>query len=104
MQALAEESYMITRPALFDKLMKGRYAEDPEDAEMWEYAVNANVFDVGRIFNKAFGHEGQALTTSLFGDRIKANNNNWANVLGSYAGPLTIAASGLAGIISALPD
>ena len=104
MQALAEESYAITRPALFDKLMKGRYAEDPEDAEMWEYAVAANVFDVGRIYNKAFGHDGNALTTYLFGDYVKRNNNNWAGMLGSYAGPLTIYAMTLAGVIQELPD
>ena len=104
MQALAEESYTITRPALFDKLMKGRYAEDPEDAEMWEYAVDANVFDVGRIFNGAFAVDGQALTTTLFRGRVENDNDNWGQALGSYAGPLSIAAFTLAGQILALPD
>ena len=102
MQALAEESYEVTRPALFDKLMKGRYAEDPEDAEMWEYAVAANVFDVGRIFSGAFGE--QNLTVSLFKSRINSDNDNWSQALGTNVVSLTIYASQLAGEILALPD
>ena len=106
LQALTEASYEITRPALFDKLMKGRYAEDPEDAEMWEYAVDANVFDVGRIFGNLFTFvEGNdPLTYSLFRDKIRAGNSNWSNALGSSAVQLTILANDLASEIVALPD
>jgi len=106
MQALAEESYDITRPALFDKMMKGRYAEAPEDALMWEYAVDANLFDVGRIFGSLFATESgvEGLTLTLFRDRVEMDNANWSGVLSSYAFPLMNAASGLAAQILAVPD
>ena len=105
LEGLAEESYETTRPALFDKMMKGRYAEDPEDAEMWEYAVDANVFDVGRVFCEAFGKDrNEQLTVNLFLRRIIDDNENWSAVLSSYAMPLTTYAAGLAGQIMELPD
>ena len=106
LEGLAEESYETTRPALFDKMMKGRYAEDPEDAEMWEYAVDANVFDVGRIFQNLFKSETDEvnMTVSLFRKRVIDNNDNWSNVLSSYAITLATRASTLASDIQALPD
>ena len=104
-QGLAEESHEITRPALFDKMMKGRYAEDPEDAEMWEYAVDANVFDIGRVFCEHFGEERtDQLTVQLFRKKIADNNNNWVGVLQSYGGPLAIYANSLADFVLSLPD
>ncbi|MBR2018969.1 MAG: carbohydrate ABC transporter substrate-binding protein [Clostridia bacterium] len=106
MQALTEESYEVTRPALFDKLMKGRYAENPEDAEMWDYAVDANVFDVGRLFGDMFRFvEGaEPMTYGLFRDKIKSDNANWSNALGTSAVQMTIQASGIASEILGLPD
>ena len=105
MQGLAEASNEITRPALFDKMMKGRYSEDPEDAKMWDYAVNANVFDVGRVFVEAFGEDRtEQLTVTLFRNKIDQANDNWVNVLQSYAGPLATYASGLAEIVLNIPD
>ena len=107
MQVLAEESYNLTRPALFDKVMKGRYAEDPVDAEMWEYAVDANVFDVGRVFQNYFQPEGgekTSLTVGLFRARITADNDNWSGVLGSYAVAMATCISDFADAIAALPD
>ena len=106
LQVFAEESYEVTRPALFDKMMKGRYAEDPEDAEMWEYAVDANVFDVGRIFQSLFKSETDEvnMTVNLFRKRVIDNNDNWSNVLSSYAITLATRAATLASDIQALPD
>lgn len=103
-QALAEEANAYTRPACFDKLMKGRYAEDPEDARMWEYAVDANVFDMARFFVKLY-QENQGITPeNLFRERMLNNNNNWSGVLDSYIVPLTIYTATLSGEIAALPD
>ena len=106
MQALSEESYEVTRPAIFDKMMKGRYSEEPEDAMMWNYAIDSNVFDAGRIFQDLFKDSitSKNMTVDLFRDKISENNANWSGVLQSYAGPLVTAAAGLAGTITALPD
>lgn len=105
LQALAEESYKVTRPAFIDKMMKGRYSEDPEDALMWDYAINANVFDIGVIYCEAFGEDrDQQLTATLFRDRIANDNNNWTNVLQSYSIPLMLYANGLADVIRGIPD
>ena len=107
MQVLAEESYEITRPALFDKMMKGRYAEDPIDAQMWEYAVDANVFDVGRIFSGSFAtadESEKSLTINLFRNCVVDDNQNWSKVLSSYAVPLYVSAANLTNIIAGIPD
>ena len=93
-------------PAIFDKMMKGRYSEEPEDAMMWNYAIDSNVFDAGRIFQDLFKDSisSKNMTVDLFRDKISENNANWSGVLQSYAGPLVTAAAGLAGTITALPD
>ena len=106
MQALSEESYEVTRPAIFDKMMKGRYAEAPEDAAMWNYAIDSNVFDAGRVFQDLF-HEPTSqknMTVDLFRDKIYDENSNWSGLLQSYLTPLVTAANDLAATISALPD
>ena len=104
MQALAEEAYNYTRPASIDKLMKGRYAELPEDAAMWEYAINANVFDMARLFTKLYQEDTGTLIEGLFRDLAMNDNSNWSKVLDTWIIPLTLATSKLTSQISALPD
>ena len=86
--------------------MKGRYAEDPEDAQMWDLAVDANVFDVGRVFGMLFTEDGETvpLPENLLRTKIKDNNNNWANVVSGRGGQLVRMAANLAGQIAGLPD
>ena len=105
MQALSEESYTTTRPALLDKMMKGRYAEEPQDAEMWDYAVDSNIFDVGRVFQELFNDPTEGyLTINLFRARIEGDNENWSVILDTYGMPMAWTAADLAGQIMALPD
>ena len=105
-QALTEASYEITRPALIDKLMKGRYAEDPEDAEMWDLAIDANVFDVGRVYGHMFTEDGDTLPLpeKLIRDKIQTGNNNWSQTVQGRGTQLVIMANSLAGQIAGLPD
>ena len=106
MQALAIESYKTTRPTIFNKMMKGRYAENPEDAQMWEYAVDANTFDVGRIFQEMFREDSTdaLMTVTLFRDKVMNDNDNWTSILSTYMAPLAIAAVSVASKILDLPD
>lgn len=104
LQALAEEAYNYTRPASIDKLMKGRYAELPEDAAMWEYAINANVFDMARLFTKLYQEDTGTLIEGLFRDLAMNDNSNWSKVLDTWIIPLTLATAKLTSQISALPD
>ena len=105
-QALTEASNEISRPAIIDKLMKGRYAEDPEDAKMWDYAIDANVFDIGRVYGYMFTEDGDdlPLPESLLREKIRAKNDNWVNVVTGRGQQLAIMANTLAGQIAGLPD
>ena len=104
LQALAEESYNYTRPASIDKLMKGRYAEKPEDAEMWEYAIDANVFDMSRIFTKLYEEKTGIAVETLFRDCAMGDNDNWTNVLDTWIIPITLCTGNLTSMIANLPD
>ena len=46
------EGYRQTTPALFEETMKARYADAPEDAEMWSIIKTTITFDIGRLFTK----------------------------------------------------
>ncbi|MBQ2735387.1 MAG: hypothetical protein IJD75_06345 [Clostridia bacterium] len=106
MQALAIESYTTTRPTILDTMMKGRYAEDPKDAKMWEYAIDANTFDVGRIFQDLFKEEstGKIMTVDLIRDRILEDKDSWTHIMDTYSEPLVYATVDLATKITKLPD
>ncbi|MBQ2734780.1 MAG: hypothetical protein IJF33_03010, partial [Clostridia bacterium] len=106
LQALTEASYELTRPAIIDTLMKGRYAEDPIDAKMWDYAIDANVFDLGRVYGYLFTEEGTELPLpeKLIRERIQAKSDNWGFVVDGYSEALAIMASNLAGAVAGLAD
>ena len=46
------EGYRQTTPALVEETMKARYADAPEDAEMWSLIKRTITFDIGRLFTK----------------------------------------------------
>lgn len=46
------EGYRQTTPALFYETMQARYADAPDDYEMWEIIRKTACFDLGRIFYK----------------------------------------------------
>ena len=105
LQVFAEESYEIIRPALLDVLMRGRYAEDPEDTEMWEAAIDANVLDAGRVFASYFGEtRTDCLTTTLFRAAVEQNTAAWSDAIDPYKASLAQYATYLAGMIAVLPN
>jgi len=54
-EALCAESYKQVYPVFYDSMLKGRYADMPEDAEMIDIIVNGRVFDIGYIYDNWFG-------------------------------------------------
>ena len=105
LQTFAERSYSWTTPALLDRMMKGRYAEDVEDVKMWEYAVEANVLDIGRIFAQYFGRNpDEQLTAKLFRAQIDRNVADWSAAIDPHREALEQYASTLAWIFEALPE
>lgn len=105
MQALAQYSNELTRVALFDKMMKGRYSDDPEDADMWNMAIDANVFDIGRIFATSIGpKESDQYTVMLLRDNFGNKNANWQGTLSSFGRTTAQYVNAITGKIALLPD
>ena len=69
-------------------------------------AIDANVFDVGRVYGHMFTEDGDTLPLpeKLIRDKIQAGNNNWSQTVAGRGGQLLIMASTLAGQIAGLPD
>lgn len=53
LECWGSEGYYKTTPALFYETMQARYADAPEDAEMFELIKRTTYFDIGRLFMKA---------------------------------------------------
>lgn len=95
---LGKISYTTTRPAIINTTMKGRYASvNADDAEMWDYIIDSQVFDIGRIyetiFNRQIGTDGDGnpiyrANTDLFQVRLGANDTNWSSIIEKYKGEL----------------
>ena len=51
-QLMAYESYVEITPALFEESMKSRYADQSDDAMMFDYIREGVVIDIGRLFTK----------------------------------------------------
>lgn len=95
---LGKISYETTRPAIINTTMKGRYASvNAEDAEMWDYIIDSQLFDIGRIYESVFNRQigtdsdGNPIyrpNTDLFQVRLGTNDNNWASIIEKYKGDL----------------
>ena len=91
---LGKISYETTRPAIINTTMKGRYASvTADDAEMWDYIIDSQVFDIGRIyesmFNRQIGTDADGspyyrANTDLFQVRLGMNNKDWASIIEKY--------------------
>ena len=74
------EGYRQTTPALFYETMQARYADAPEDAEMWDLIKRTITFDIGRLLTKDdVGYYLSELPSHIVCNPI----GNWSNELAS---------------------
>ena len=69
-ELMAYQSYINVTPALFEESLKLRYADQSDDAFMFDYIRDAVVIDVGRLFTT----ELDKMSYSIFRDAIKKNS------------------------------
>ena len=91
---LGKISYETTRPAIINTTMKGRYASvNVDDVEMWDYIIDSQVFDLGRIYETVFNRQigtssdGTPIyrpNTDLFQVRLGEGSNDWASIIEKY--------------------
>ena len=89
LQCLGQWSYTTTRTAIIETTMKGRYSSvTAEDAEMWDYIIDSQVFDMGRVFESMYMHTNGRANTDLFAFRLSQNNTDWASIIEKYKTPM----------------
>jgi hypothetical protein len=66
-QLMAYESYIGITPALFEESMKTRYADQSDDAIIFDYIREGVVIDLGRLFTKQLDN----LSYSIFRGAVK---------------------------------
>ena len=82
---LGQHSYTTTRTAIIETTMKGRYASiEAADLEMWDYIIDSQTFDMGRVFETMFDHNGKFRNTDLFAHRLKNAGSDWASIISGY--------------------
>jgi len=76
-EALCAESYKQVYPVYFNTMLKGRYADMPDDAEMMDLLIDGRIYDMGYIYDnwKGAGFWMQTL--------VNANNTNTASYYAS---------------------
>ena len=78
LQELSEQSYLHTRPAIFEQTMKLKYSDKAEDAVMWDMIIEAQSYDLGRIFARHMGgSESDQITVQTFRSAISNGNSGW---------------------------
>jgi len=72
-EALCAESYKQTVPVYFDVMLKSRYADEPDDAEMIQLIMDSRVSDLGYIYDYWKG------AAFWLQDLVKAGNSNFVS-------------------------
>ena len=98
---LGQWSYTTTRKAIIETTMKGRYAVlGVEDAEMWDFIIDSQTFDMGRVFESMFIHQSSdRANTDLFPVRLSANSTDWASIIEKYREELTVQCGDVNGML-----
>lgn len=79
LQELSEQSYLTTRPAIFEQTMKLKYSDKAEDALMWDLIIEAQSYDLGRIFAQMMGaSSSDQFTVQNFRGAISNGRTNWS--------------------------
>ena len=85
-QLMAYESYIDITPALFEESMKSRYADQSDDAMMFDYIREGVVIDLGRLFTKQLDN----LSYSIFrGAVAKGTAGGYMSSAARYSKTLT---------------
>jgi hypothetical protein len=50
-EALCAESYKQVYPVYYDIMLKNRYADQPDDAEMIQLVMDGRVYDLGYVYD-----------------------------------------------------
>lgn len=74
-ELMAYENYVNVTPVLFEETMKARYADQSDDAFMFDYIRDGVVIDIGRLFTIQLDN----MSYSIFRDAVNKN------AAGSYA-------------------
>ena len=90
---LGKYSYEITRPVFFEETMKLKYAENVDDSEMWDMAINAQSYDLGKVFCERIGDK--TPTVSAFRDCIRLGTQDWSGVLKANRSPINTSLTSL---------
>lgn len=75
LELMAYQSYINITPALFEESMKLRYADQSDDAFMFDYIRDGVVIDVGRLFTT----ELDKLSYSIYRNAINNNGSGYAS-------------------------
>lgn len=75
LECWASEAYRKTSPAIFEAVLKGRYADLPDDANMWNVIRGGVNFDLGRLYHSSV--LGAYLTEKF--SVAAVNDKNWAS-------------------------
>ena len=81
-EELGRQSYLLTRPAIFEETFKLRYADNQDDSDMWDIVINAQSYDLGRVFNEQIGAgtNDQPLVL-LFRKLLSTGASDWSSIM-----------------------
>jgi hypothetical protein len=80
-QLMAYESYKSITPALFEESMKSRYADQSDDALIFDYIREGVVIDIGRLFTRQLDN----LSYTIFRGAVKNSNaGGYASTAAKY--------------------
>ena len=73
LESLAAEGYYNVSPALFEVVMKVKYAQDDQASAMYDIIKAGMCFEFGRVYTDDLG----SLTYGMFRNGINGNDPNW---------------------------
>ena len=92
-EALCAESYKQIYPVYYDMMLKNRYADRPDDAEMMDIVVAGRVYDLGYIYDNWLGagfwmqnlvNSGNTAVSSFYASKWPAAQKYYNKVLAIF--------------------
>jgi len=79
-QEMSFYNYKYVTPEIFDTSLKNRYADEPDDARMFELCREGIVFEMGRLANNAIDTSASAGYRST----VVSGQNTWSSKSARY--------------------